>query len=68
MRAGPTRPCFFIANFPLGFLPTVELSITICIVQFGEIAQYGKKPTLLDLNEPPQHLVASPPFRKTKSL
>jgi hypothetical protein len=34
-----TWPCFLIANFPLGSLPTVEHLITKCIMQLGEIEE-----------------------------
>ncbi|UCC95892.1 MAG: hypothetical protein JSW40_03865, partial [Candidatus Omnitrophota bacterium] len=44
----------------------MELSITRCIVQFGEIVGYGKKSTLLRCTKPPQDIVALPPSFRAK--
>jgi hypothetical protein len=43
-------------------LPTVELLISKCIMQFGEIQHYGKKPADLGLRRRPQDIVAMSSF------
>jgi hypothetical protein len=40
--------------------------ISICNLQFGGIAHYGKKYALLDLKTPPQDVVAFPRRLKAK--
>lgn len=68
MKAGAGRPCFFIANFPLDFLPTVELLITKCIVQFCEIQYYGKKHAILGFRRRPQDVVVCPSLLQPRPI